>query len=261
MDGGSKPAVVRGKRGTAVALAAAAVASAATLASRGGPLAVAAVTLAAAAVLAWWGPRSVQPGARRSAALALMALSLPWSMASVGVAIAHLAPGALVLYLTLRDRLEQPEPAVRAAPPLTQPATQSSPGTSRQGMNVLLVDDNPANRFYGALLLKRMEHRVESVATGEQALEVAQRKRFDVVLMDVRMPGMGGEAAAAALRERIPPHRRPLIVALTADDRPEERQRLLDAGMDAFLPKPLQVEALTEALDGVNASPSRVLTQ
>jgi CheY-like chemotaxis protein len=86
---------------------------------------------------------------------------------------------------------------------------------------------------------------VETAATGDEAIAAMKRARYDLVFMDMRMPGMDGPAATRVIRaggDRTP------IVALTANAFDEDRQACLEAGMDAHLVKPLETEALRAAL-------------
>ena len=94
-------------------------------------------------------------------------------------------------------------------------------------------------------LLRREGATVTHVATGEAALEALAGGAFDVVLMDVRMPGVGGLEAARRLRAsgvETP------VIALTANAFDDDRRACLDAGMDDFLVKPLSLDALRGAL-------------
>jgi len=94
-------------------------------------------------------------------------------------------------------------------------------------------------------LLRREGCLVETAGTGDEVLSALTQDRFDLVLMDMRMPGMDGVAAARALRARGD---RTPIVALTANAFAEDRKACLEAGMDDHLAKPLDVDALRAAL-------------
>ena len=113
------------------------------------------------------------------------------------------------------------------------------------GVRVLLVEDNPVGALLATTLLKRQGCVVEAAAGGEEALQALDRARFDLVLMDMRMPGMDGLETTRNLRARgdeTP------VLALTANAFADDRRACLDAGMDDHLTKPLGVEALTAAL-------------
>jgi CheY-like chemotaxis protein len=116
---------------------------------------------------------------------------------------------------------------------------------SADGARVLLAEDNPINAMLARTLLRREGAEVEHVESGEAALQALASSAYDIVLMDVRMPGMGGLAAARTLRARginTP------VVALTANAFEDDRRACLEAGMDDFLVKPLSPEALRAAL-------------
>jgi CheY-like chemotaxis protein len=113
------------------------------------------------------------------------------------------------------------------------------------GVRVLLAEDNPINAMLARTLLRREGAEVQHVESGELAIEALAGGAFDLVLMDVRMPGLGGLAATRTLRARgvsTP------VVALTANAFDDDRRACLDAGMDDFLVKPLSPDALREAL-------------
>jgi CheY-like chemotaxis protein len=113
------------------------------------------------------------------------------------------------------------------------------------GTRVLLVEDNPVGALLAKTMLRREGCTVETAATGQEALEALKRARYDLIFMDMRMPGMDGPTAARAIRagdDRTP------ILALTANAFAEDRRACLDAGMDDHLVKPLEVDALRLAL-------------
>jgi CheY-like chemotaxis protein len=113
------------------------------------------------------------------------------------------------------------------------------------GARVLLAEDNPINAMLARTLLLREGADVEHVATGEAALDALAAATFDLVLMDVRMPGLSGLETTRRLRARgvATP-----IVALTANAFEDDRRACLEAGMDDFIVKPLGPEALRGAL-------------
>ncbi|MET0293511.1 MAG: response regulator, partial [Phenylobacterium sp.] len=113
------------------------------------------------------------------------------------------------------------------------------------GARVLLVEDNPVNALLARSLLSREGCAVSHVTSGDAALEAAGQAGFDLILMDMRMPGLSGVEAARALRQAgvATP-----IVAVTANAFEEDRHACLAAGMDDFLVKPLSPPALRAAL-------------
>jgi len=110
---------------------------------------------------------------------------------------------------------------------------------------VLLAEDNPINALLARSLLEREGCSVTRATTGHEAVEAAQSGVFDLILMDLRMPGLDGRAATRALRAR---GCRTPIIALTADAFEEDRRACLAAGMDDFLAKPLEPAVLRAML-------------
>ena len=115
---------------------------------------------------------------------------------------------------------------------------------------VLVVDDVAPLAEQYAYDLKRMGgYEVVTAADGRQAVELASRAPFDVVLMDLQMPGMDGFQATAELRA-IPETAKIPIVALTAHAMAGDRERCLAAGMDDYLAKPLDIRTLVDVVEG-----------
>lgn len=115
--------------------------------------------------------------------------------------------------------------------------------------NVLVAEDNPVNRLLVERVLAKLGHRVDVVANGRDAVEAVQRKSYDVVLMDCLMPEMDGFAATKAIRQQEDPSVRLPIIALTASAMKGDRQQCLDAGMDEFLSKPIDITLLDQAIN------------
>jgi hypothetical protein len=110
-------------------------------------------------------------------------------------------------------------------------------------LRILLAEDSLVNQKYALALLAKRGHHVSVASDGRQAVALASRERFDIVLMDVQMPELDGFAATAELRraERGGQRRVP-IVAMTAHAMEGDRERCLAAGMDAYVSKPLRPE-------------------
>ncbi|MEQ1755932.1 MAG: response regulator [Micropepsaceae bacterium] len=119
-------------------------------------------------------------------------------------------------------------------------------------LRVLVAEDNRINVMLATALLTKMGHRVETVANGREALEALARVPYDFVLMDVHMPEMDGLEATRRIRQGEASGRRKSrtpIVALTASTLEGDRQICIDAGMDDFLAKPLDPNALRAVLE------------
>lgn len=117
---------------------------------------------------------------------------------------------------------------------------------STRRRRVLVVEDEPVNRFVVRGMLDRLGHEVDTAATGEEALQKARAATYDVVLMDLHLPGLDGIAATRKLLAEHPALR---VIALTANAFPEDEARCREAGMSGFLAKPLRFEELDAALD------------
>jgi signal transduction histidine kinase/CheY-like chemotaxis protein/uncharacterized membrane protein affecting hemolysin expression len=115
-------------------------------------------------------------------------------------------------------------------------------------VRILLVDDNAINQKVGRKILKRMGHEPVVVSSGMEAIESCQSDDFDIVLMDIEMPDMDGIAATRRIRDKLSHRRVPYIVALTANAMSSERDSYLRSGMDDYLSKPIDVEALSESI-------------
>lgn len=133
---------------------------------------------------------------------------------------------------------------------LRLPATRSAeaprePAIPPLGLKVLVVEDDALNRKIVHRQLKRLGCTTTLVKDGLEAVEAVARTRFDVVLMDVRMPRMDGLTATRVIKET---EEAPPIFALTANALAGDRDRCLDAGMDAFLSKPFKPETFLRLL-------------
>ncbi len=121
-------------------------------------------------------------------------------------------------------------------------------------LDVLLAEDDAVNQKMTRRLLEEIGHRVEVVPDGKEALRVLRERTHDVVLMDVQMPEMDGLEATRRLREEWAAEEQPYVIALTAAVMKNDRERCREAGMDAFLSKPVQREKLAEALEARTSS-------
>lgn len=104
---------------------------------------------------------------------------------------------------------------------------------------ILIVEDNEANRKILMTLLKRYGYSPSFAGNGKEAVAVTQSGNFDLIFMDLRMPGMDGLAATRRIRESLPGDRQPAIIALTAHVVKGEKEKCLHSGMNDFLPKPV----------------------
>jgi len=116
-------------------------------------------------------------------------------------------------------------------------------------LRVLLAEDHEVNRLVACEMIRRLGCHVEIAGDGFEALAALEQSQYDVVLMDVQMPGMDGLAATRELRRReAHQRRRTPVIAMTANAMIGDQERCLDAGMDAYLAKPVRPRLLREAL-------------
>jgi two-component system, sensor histidine kinase and response regulator len=123
------------------------------------------------------------------------------------------------------------------------------PDRSRK-LRVLLAEDNPVNQKLAVGILAKRGHSVRVTQNGREAVEAVEQQPFDLVLMDVHMPEMGGFEATGLIRQREQAHGGRLpIVAVTARAMTGDRERCLEAGMDDYLTKPVKVKDLLAIID------------
>lgn len=119
-------------------------------------------------------------------------------------------------------------------------------------MKILLAEDSRTSQQLGVLILEDEGHSVEVANNGLEAVEKSAIDSFDLILMDVEMPELDGLQATAQIRQREQSSQSganpKLIIAMTAQDGADDRQRCLDAGMDDFVSKPLCPDELSAAL-------------
>lgn len=118
-------------------------------------------------------------------------------------------------------------------------------GGAETRLRVLVAEDNLMNQRLICHFVRTLGCDADAVATGVEAVAAVQQRRYDLVLMDVRMPEMNGLDATRAIRT-LPAEQQPHIYALTAGVAPDERQVCLDAGMEGFLAKPIERAQLAE---------------
>lgn len=138
-----------------------------------------------------------------------------------------------------------------------QPVLASSPVPSPlASLDILVVEDVALNREVAGGLLLRDGHRVSFAEDAGQALQACAQRRFDLILLDVHLPGMSGVELCRQLRATPGPNRHSRVLALTAGVQPGQVPGYLDAGMQGVLAKPLRLDNLRQAL--AEAAPAEV---
>jgi signal transduction histidine kinase/DNA-binding response OmpR family regulator len=151
---------------------------------------------------------------------------------------------AILSALKLRPIIEEAQlPALAVNP---------SANTSNRPLNILLVEDNVINHTLAKRILGKRGHTVTLATSGAEALAAMEARSFDLVLMDVQMPGMDGFQATAIIRTReLALGRHTPIMAMTAHAMKGDRQRCLQAGMDGYVSKPINLTELFEEIDNL----------
>jgi CheY-like chemotaxis protein len=186
-----------------------------------------------------------------------------WSPTFTGYLVKPLRAASLAARLTAPPELVAPGLAGEEGPFELEPPTQSEPSARKpsQTLSILVAEDNEINALLMHSLLTQLGHHAVITTSGEAALESWQSAEtagspYDLVLMDIQMPGLDGIAATRRIRacevgKQVCPTP---ILALTANTLAEDRYACFEAGMDGFLVKPLDREKLIEALAGLAAS-------
>jgi PAS domain S-box-containing protein len=146
-------------------------------------------------------------------------------------------------------------------PPPVEPRAAAPAGSAGNAakwkLRILVAEDNNVNQRLAARLLEREGHSVTIAGSGQEALDLLERNKlerepFDLILMDVQMPGLDGLQATACIRaaegrggRRVP------IVAMTAQASESDRLRCLESGMDAYISKPVHVPELMKMIQSV----------
>jgi signal transduction histidine kinase/DNA-binding response OmpR family regulator len=189
--------------------------------------------------------------------------ALRCQMAGIGAYLAkpvHPAELQSVLIATLKSKNEndRPYPLItrHTVNENQRPTAHSIENTPVRPLQILLAEDNPVNQKVAVRLMQKKGHFVEIAVHGQEAVEKYAARKFDLILMDVQMPGMNGFEATACIREKEKTTGNHVhIIAMTAHAMKGDRERCLEAGMDDYVSKPIDSQALYEAMS--RASPHR----
>jgi len=134
---------------------------------------------------------------------------------------------------------------------LSAPTIVAETNTDHQNKSILVVEDNAVNQKVVSMMLKQLGHSADVAGNGFEAIDALKRQPYDIILMDMIMPEMDGLTATQKIREQNGEgnEQKPYIIALTANAMQGDRETCLDVGMNAYLTKPIQIEALLHELN------------
>jgi signal transduction histidine kinase len=138
--------------------------------------------------------------------------------------------------------------AAKPMQPLPASVVTQAPASAVRSLRILLVEDHPVNQLLATTLLQKWGHTVVLADNGQKAVDLFPSQPWDLVLMDMQMPVMGGLEATQLIRANEPSGHRTPIIAVTANAMEADRQACLQAGMDDFLSKPFNSAALQDLL-------------
>ena len=126
--------------------------------------------------------------------------------------------------------------------------SQGIPLAELKTVRVLVAEDNVVNQRLALRQLRKLGYYADAVSNGHEVLQALERVPYDIILMDCQMPEMDGYEVSMAIRRQHPGSSRPYVIALTANALQGDRERCLQAGMNDYLTKPLQLNDLENTL-------------
>ncbi|MEB3340918.1 response regulator [Okeania sp.] len=115
-------------------------------------------------------------------------------------------------------------------------------------LQILLAEDNRVNQKIVLNILKKLGYSADAVSNGLEVLNALKRQKYDIILMDMQMPVMGGLEATKKIYEQFSPTEIPYIISVTGNEIESDKQLCFDAGMNDYLTKPIGIQDLIEVL-------------
>lgn len=131
------------------------------------------------------------------------------------------------------------------------PSASSGPSPLENSLRLLVVEDNEVNQIVLKRMIEKLGYKASVVSNGKDAVEAAKRHPYDIIFMDIQLPLMDGIEATRIIKENAEGRHRPLIYAVTAHAMKGDNEKYLAAGMDGYLSKPLNMEAVSGAIDSL----------
>jgi signal transduction histidine kinase/HPt (histidine-containing phosphotransfer) domain-containing protein len=233
------------------------------------------------------GTDALELGAKETYDIALIDLQLPDEKSAEIAAKLREQPrnrGTTVIFMTMtRSRRVEQVGAIRNALLVHKPVSlgalartiQSAlrPSTARTAMaeaghaeaslaerlplQVLVADDNLINQRVAVGFLRRLGYRSEVAGNGLEVLAALRRQKFDMVLLDIRMPEMDGFETMQQIQKEYPADKRPIVIAMTGNALIGDRERCLQSGMHDYLAKPVHLEKLAQVIEKWGPAPER----
>jgi len=132
---------------------------------------------------------------------------------------------------------------------LSNPYLQGQEEGPDGALNMLIAEDNEVNQIVLKRMIEKLGHRATVVQNGQQAVEAAARRTYDIIFMDVQMPAMDGLEAARTIKGMLEESCTPFIVAVTAHALKGDRQKYLAVGMDEYISKPIQMSQIAAMIE------------
>jgi CheY-like chemotaxis protein len=121
--------------------------------------------------------------------------------------------------------------------------------STEQTLKILIAEDNEVNQVVIKKMLEKLGHKTTLVHNGKEAVESVKRYPYDIIFMDIQMPGMDGLTATKIINDMLDGKKRPYIVAVTAHAIKGDSEKYLSEGMDAYISKPISINAIAEIID------------
>lgn len=150
-------------------------------------------------------------------------------------------PGAAFLFTVTLDTPPRPVP-------VDAPHTKLDRSASSGPLKILIAEDNKINQLVLLKMLKSLNREADVASSGEEAVARALRQPYDLIFMDVMMPGLNGLEATRIIKEKVPEENHPVIVAVTANALKGDREKCLEAGMNDYISKPVHAQDVRDVI-------------
>lgn len=121
--------------------------------------------------------------------------------------------------------------------------------STEQSLKILIAEDNEVNQLVIKKMIEKLGHKATLVQNGKEAVEAVKRYPYDIIFMDIQMPWMDGLAATKLINEMLNGKKSPCIVAVTAHAIKGDSEKYLSEGMDAYISKPISINAISEIIE------------